>query len=194
MNWLAHLRLAPAAGRTRIGNLAGDFVRGVDLQTLHPEIRRGIDQHRAVDRFVDAHPVVRMSRERLGPGLRRFSGVLVDVFFDHFLARDWSQHGDGRPLHAFVAEVQAELVIHEACLPPRLLQVLPWMTREDWLGSYASLEGIDAILQRMARRGKRTGPLAEGGEVLQRHYEGLQADFVAFWPLLIAEVAGMRSG
>lgn len=189
MNWLAHLRLAPEAGRTRIGNLAGDFVRGVDVQALHPQIRRGIEQHRAVDRFVDAHPLVRASRERLGPALRRFSGVLVDVFYDHFLARDWGAHGDGRPLHVFVAEVQAELVRHEALLPPRLQQALPWLRREDWLGSYASLSGIDAILRRMARRSERTQPLAEGCVALRLHYEGLQEDFVAFWPLLLAEVA-----
>lgn len=185
MNWLAHLRLAPAPGLLRIGNLAGDFVRGVELATLHPELRRGVEQHRAIDRFVDAHALVRESRERLGATNRRFSGVLVDVFYDHFLARDWQRFGDGRPLAEFVAEVVAELHAAHDLLPPRLATVLPWLQREDWLGSYASVEGIDAILALMARRFPRPTPLADGGRLLRAHYAALEADFVTFWPELL---------
>ncbi|MCA8964814.1 MAG: DUF479 domain-containing protein [Planctomycetes bacterium] len=193
MNWLAHLRLAPAHARLRIGNLAGDFVRGVDLATLHPEVRRGVLQHRAIDRFVDAHPVVRASRERLGEAHRRFAGVLVDVFYDHFLAREWENYGDGRPLAGFVAEVHVELREHVDELPPRLQEALPWLQREDWLGSYASLAGIDAILARMARRIERPTPLATGGALLRANYAALGADFAAFWPVLVDEAQRIQA-
>ena len=74
MNWLAHLRLAPAEPLGRLGNLCGDFVRGIDLATLHPRLREGVAQHRAIDAFVDAHPVVRGSRRRLDEPFRRFAG------------------------------------------------------------------------------------------------------------------------
>ncbi len=192
MNWLAHLHLAQSPGRLRIGNLAGDFVRGVDLTAMHSELQRGVWQHRAIDRFVDAHPAVRASRERLGAPQRRFAGVLIDVFYDHFLARDWQRWGDGRSLAAFVAEVHAELRAHELELPPRLRELLPWLQREDWLGSYAHLPGIDAILARMARRVQRPTPLAAGGDLLRAHYTELEADFAAFWPALVVEARRLR--
>src|SRR5262245_60018569 len=152
MNWLAHLRLAPAAPLLRLGNLCGDFVLGVDLGTLHPELQRGIAQHRAIDRFVDAHPMVRSSRARLDPGFRRFSGVLIDVFYDHFLARDWPLHGHGGTLTEFAAMVHTLLDTHAALLPWRLQQAAPWMRSQAWLVSYADVDGIEAVLQRMARR------------------------------------------
>lgn len=193
MNWLAHLRLAPAAGRLRIGNLAGDFVRGVDLGQLDAQVRTGVLQHRAIDRFVDAHQTVRRSRARLGPEVSRYSGVLVDVFYDHFLARDWSQHGDGRALRQFVDEVQAELFANVAVLPPRLAELLPWLQREDWLGSYATLPGIDAILLRMAKRSERRAPLRGGGRELRQHYAELAADFAEFWPQLQAHARELHA-
>src|SRR5690349_14540980 len=101
MNWLAHLRLAPREPLLRLGNLAGDFVRGVYVSALHGGLQRGIAMHRAIDRFVDAHHAVRTAKERLQPPFRRFAGVLVDVWFDHFLARGWQRFGDGRTLAAF---------------------------------------------------------------------------------------------
>ncbi len=188
MNWLAHLRLAPNAPLLRLGNLCGDFVRGVDLATLHPELQRGIAQHRAIDRFVDAHPIVRRSRQRLDPHCRRFAGVFVDVFFDHFLARDWSQLGEGGTLAEFVAAMHALLLEHALLLPPRLQHVLPWMQRETWLTSYARLDGIDAVLQRMARRVARPTPLGDGVQQLRAHYRDLGCDFAAFWPELVTFV------
>jgi acyl carrier protein phosphodiesterase len=182
MNWLAHLRLAPERPLLRIGNLCGDFVRGVAVADLHPELQRGVLQHRAVDRFVDAHVVVRRSRERLGPEWRRWAGVLVDVFYDHFLARDWEQHGDGRPLPEFVGEVHADLVANVALLPPRLQAALPMMQRQGWLVGYREVEGIDLVLRRMARRLKRESPLGDGARALVAHYGALESDFAAFWP------------
>lgn len=185
MNWLAHLRLAPADPLLRLGNLCGDFVRGVDVAALRPELQRGIHQHRAVDAFVDAHAIVRRSRERLDPPFRRLAGVLVDVFYDHYLARDWHRLGDGRPLPEFAASVHALLREHEPLLPPRLVQALPWMERQGWLVGYAQIDGIEAVLRRMAQRLSRPTPLGEGAAQLRAHYEALEGDFAAFWPELV---------
>ncbi len=184
MNWLAHLRLAPAAPLVRVGNLAGDFVRGVDTALLHDDVRAGIEQHRAIDRFVDAHTVVRRARGRFEPPFRRFAGVLVDVYFDHFLASGWDRFGDGRPLTQFVDDVHDLLARNEAHLPPRLRSVLPWMRRERWLFEYSTLAGIDAVLERMAGRVPRPTPLAAGGEILRRERAAFAADFDELWPEL----------
>mgnify|MGYP001357005115 CR=1 FL=1 len=186
MNWLAHLRLAPDEPLLRLGNLRGDFVRGIDLASLHPVLQRGVHQHRAVDAFVDAHPLVRASRERLDAPFRRFAGVLVDVFYDHYLARDWTRLGDGSRLDAFAATVHGELRDHLDLLPERLQRAVPWMQDERWLVGYAEVDGIDAVLRRMARRLSRETPLGAGARQLRAHYDALGEDFAAFWPELVA--------
>jgi acyl carrier protein phosphodiesterase len=194
VNWLAHLRLAPRDPMLAIGNLCGDFVAGVDLGGLPPALQRGIHQHRAIDRFVDAHPVMARSRARLGPDARRFAGVLVDVFYDHFLARDWGGLGDGRPLAAFADATYDLLDQHAAVLPNRLRDVLPFMRAENWLASYARLDGIDAVLLRMAARLRRPSPLGRGGALLRREYAGLGADFVELWPDLVLHAREVEVG
>lgn len=184
MNWLAHLRLAPPSPLLRLGNLCGDFVAGVDLSSLHPDLQRGVAMHRAIDRFVDAHPVVGRARQRLGPARRRFAGVLVDVFFDHFLARDWHQHGDGGTLAAFVARVHGDLRDHVGLLPKHLRVAAPRFSADGWLASYASVGGIARVLGLMASRLSRPGSLAEGADVLREHYADLGCDFAELWPEL----------
>lgn len=186
VNWLAHLRLSPSAPLVRLGNLSGDFVRGVELATLHPDVQRGIALHRAIDRHVDAHPVTARARARLAPPFRRFAGVLVDVYFDHFLAIDWERYGDGSALPAFVAGVHDDLRMHAALLPPELQRAAPAFATGGWLAGYASVAGIEHVLQLMARRVARPTPLAQGGDPLRAHYDALRDDFAALWPDLVA--------
>ena len=193
MNWLAHLRLAPDEPLLRLGNLCGDFVRGVHVATLHPDLQRGIRQHRAGDAFVDAHAVVRQSRDRLDAPFRRLAGVLVDVFYDHFLARDWDRLGDGRSLPEFAASVHALLREHHDLLPPRLAAARPWMERQGWLVGYAGIDGIESVLRRMANRLSGTTPLGDGAEQLRGHYAALERDFTAFWPELLATAATLAA-
>ena len=184
MNWLAHLRLAPDEPLVRLGNLAGDFVRGVDVSQLHPEVRRGVEQHRAVDRFVDGHLVHRRSRARLGGAWRRFSGVATDVFYDHFLAKSWHRLGSGATLDEFVDRVHAELNLHRALLPPALAALSERMRARGWLRKYGSTDGIGEVLAAMSRRGRRLQPLATAGDELRRHYGAFEADFEELWPQL----------
>ena len=189
MNWLAHLRLAPDEPLLLLGNLCGDFVRGVDVEALHPELQRGITMHRAIDRFVDAHPVVRAARQRFAPPFRRFAGVLVDVYCDHFLARDWERHGGGGSLRAFLAIVHDELRTHHERLPAALQRVAPRFTADGWLEGYGSIEGIERVLALMARRLARPTPLAVAAAPLREHYDAFAADFAALWPELVAFAA-----
>ena len=189
MNWLAHLRLSPAPALVRLGNLCGDFVAGVELSTLHPQLQRGVQLHRAIDRFVDAHPVVQRARQRLQPPFRRFAGVLLDVWFDHFLARDWAQHGDGQSLPQFLADVHQDLRTHHTVLPAPLQRVAPRFCADGWLEGYASVDGIARVLGLMARRLTRPTPLAFGAELLRADYAAVERDFAALWPELVAFTA-----
>ena len=190
MNWLAHLRLSPPRPPLlRLGNLAGDFVRGIELATLHPELQVGVRSHRAIDAFVDAHPGVRAARARFAPPFRRFAGVLLDVFFDHFLARDWQRFGDGGPLPAFLASVHADLRAHHDRLPPPLQRVTTRFCADGWLEGYASVDGIARVLGLMARRLSRPTPLADGAELLRADYAAIESDFLVLWPELVALTA-----
>ncbi|MBK8978071.1 MAG: DUF479 domain-containing protein [Planctomycetes bacterium] len=192
MNWLAHLLLGGDDPLERLGNLAGDFVRGVDLATLPAPVRRGIERHRAVDRFVDGHPAHRRSRGRFPPGLARVAGVLTDVFYDHLLARRWDELGPGEPLPSFAERVAAELELHRHAMPPRLREVGPGFRLRDWLVGYESLDGIADVLQRMQARRARRLPLASGVAVLAARREEFDADFCALWPALARFVTGAR--
>lgn len=183
MNYLAHLVLADDTPQSLIGNLAGDFLRGVDPATIHPALVHGIARHRAVDTFTDAHPVTAQSRARLDPSWRLFSRVLVDVFYDHFLARDFQRHA-GIPLPEFSARVYAALGNHPHLLPPRLAQAAPVMIQHDWLRAYAHVEGVEEILSRMSRRTRHGAHLAEAIRDLRREYDSLGADFNEFFPQL----------
>lgn len=189
MNWLAHLRLAPAAPLVRLGNLAGDFVRGLDVTALHPDLQRGIAQHRAVDRFVDGHEVHRRSRRRIAPACGRFAGVALDVIFDHFLARDWAVHGDGGSLDRFVDRVHEDLGAYGALLPPGLRALGEGERLRGWLCGYRTVEGVERALQAMARRRPRAGALPAAGAALRRSYAALEADFAELWPQLAQRAA-----
>ena len=184
MNYLAHMFVSDGTPEGLIGNLAGDFVRGVDLSSLPESMRTGIELHRAVDRFTDSHPVVMRSRARLPEHWRHYRGVLVDVFYDHFLARDFHAHA-GEPLDDFVERVYSALDAHRDSLPPRLQRAAPVMIEHDWLRAYAHIEGLEAVLQGMSRRARREVALHESTAALREHYEGFKQDFESFFPELL---------
>ncbi len=190
MNYLAHLLLAGRTEASRLGALLGDFMLGQELAAFPPPVQGGIRLHREVDRFTDAHPVFRRSRSRLDPRTRCFAGVIVDVFYDHFLARGWDAWCE-QPLSGFAAEIYGMLGRRLPELPPRMQHVVPFMIREDWLTSYRETEHVGRALRRMSRRLKRENPLGEAIGELHAHYRELQSDFDAFFPEL---VRGIRPG
>lgn len=193
MNWLAHLRLAPSEPLVRIGNLAGDFVRGLDTTTLHPRLRVGIDQHRAIDRFVDTHDICRRARARFAESNRRFAGVALDVFFDHYLARDWHVYGDGQELTSFVAQVHAAMQQHREHLPEELRRLHDRTAEDSWLTVYGTVDGIERVLAAMASRFRRESPLATITSELRDHYEAFAADFAELWPELLTFATGRHA-
>jgi acyl carrier protein phosphodiesterase len=186
VNWLAHLLLSHPDPAEMTGQLLGDFARGIELPALPAGVARGLVLHRAIDRFTDEHPLVRASRARLPPALRFARGVAVDVLYDHFLARDFPEHA-GLPLAEFTRAAYAALRAHAQVLPPALMRLLPHIEREDWLGSYATRDGITLVLQRMERRLRRPLPLALAAPAADD--PALAADFAAFFPALRAFAA-----
>jgi len=183
MNYLAHLLLADQSPASLVGGLLGDFAKGLDVSSLPEAVREALLQHRRIDAFTDAHPLVRRSRARVSREFSRFSGILVDVFYDHFLARRWPDYTP-EPLGAFAARVYAALREHKHLLPERLARVLPRMASEDWLCGYAEIENVGHALAGLERRFSRPTGLSRALGELTRNHDAMHADFAEFFPQL----------
>ncbi|QDV05268.1 Acyl carrier protein phosphodiesterase [Planctomycetes bacterium Poly30] len=181
MNYLAHSTLAEDSEEARLGSLLGDFSKGLDVERLTPTMRFALEEHRAVDAWFDALPEIREERRSYPPHLRRFAGILTDVFFDHFLVRRWSDLCD-RPMESVTSSLYRALEVHAHVLPPRLREVAPSMIERDWLGSYGDIRNIERALHGIDRRMRRSTPITEGIDVLHRRGEELEALVLEVFP------------
>jgi acyl carrier protein phosphodiesterase len=181
MNFLAHALLAGDTPSLIVGGVVGDWIKGPLPARLPPDLARGVALHRAIDAFSERHAAFRCSRARLSGERRRYAGVLVDIYYDHLLARDWPHHHD-ETLETFCSRVYELIAARLDELPDTAQPVLKRMADEDWLGSYTSMAGIADVLERMSRRARAPNPLAGGERELQAGLAAFQADFTAFLP------------
>jgi acyl carrier protein phosphodiesterase len=175
LNYLVHLFLSDPSPGSLLGNLMGDFVKGRLDDRFSPPIRRGLEQHRRIDAFAQTNVHFRRSRNRIDPSFGHYRGILVDIFYDHFLAKNWTQHHP-RPLEDFAQESYRLLEDHFALLPEGLQRIVPQMIARNWLVSYGQVETIDRVLRQISGRLKHPNPLAAGGSELRAHYAPLETD------------------
>ncbi|HEX9627975.1 MAG TPA: ACP phosphodiesterase [Acidiferrobacterales bacterium] len=190
MNYLAHLLLSANTPEIAIGGLLGDFVKGGRDRDYAPAVRAGILLHRDIDRYTDAHAAHRASRALISPERRRFAGILVDVFYDHFLVRHWASFSSA-PLAEFTATIYAILLRHRSGFPERLQHILPAMARDDWLGSYGDPAAVAAALDGIRRRFgryRRAAALAGAVAELEARYAEHERQFLDFFPELLGYV------
>jgi acyl carrier protein phosphodiesterase len=187
MNWLAHVFLSEPDTEFRLGNLLADLVGAGDLPAMGPRFQRGVQCHRAIDHFTDFHPLVQRSQSRLGREFRIFTGILVDIFYDHCLARNWG-HFAPVPLERFAAEFYAAVRARPLALPEEARAAVEGVIAEDRLVSYRELAGVEAALRHVSERlSARTGrafALERAVGELEAHYEGIEQDFFEFFPEL----------
>ena len=188
MNWLAHLLLSEPTPAFRIGNLLPDILSSQELKSLGSEFQRGIRRHRQIDAFTDSHRIVRRSILLLGPAYRRFGGILTDMFYDHFLARDWLCYSEAT-LEDFTETIYTSFESLRQDLPPAASVRLQQIKAADLLRSYREIDGIRRALERMGRRLRRPVALGESIAELELHYDALHADFTEFFTELRAYVA-----
>lgn len=196
MNYLAHLYLAGPEPEALLGALMGDFVKGPLANRYPTPLTLGLALHRRIDTFTDTHPRVAASRARVSAARRRFAGIMVDLFYDHFLARNWADYA-AEPLHQFTRHVYGLLQLHHARLPERLQSVARRMAEQDWLASYRHITAIHEALDRISRRLKRENRLEGAGAELEANYAALEADFRAFFPDVVGfvrDVSGRMPG
>jgi acyl carrier protein phosphodiesterase len=177
MNFLAHALLAGDDPALVVGGVVGDWIKGPLPGCLPPDLARGVALHRAIDSHAETHPAFRRSRARVSPARRRYAGVLVDIFYDHLLARDWDALHH-RPFAEFRLGVYSAVAARHVDLPEGSHFALKLMGAEDWFDSYARIEGIADVLQRMSRRARRPNPLAGGEAEFLADAEGFRADFL----------------
>jgi acyl carrier protein phosphodiesterase len=184
MNFLAHLFLSGDDPEIMVGNFIGDFVRGRNVyEQFKPNIALGIELHREIDEFTDSHLVVMESKKRLRPKYRHYAPVIVDMFYDHFLAAQWLNY-HSQPLPDFAEYAYSQLKDHEPILPERVVQMMPYMVKGNWLVNYAQLEGIHRALTGMSRRTPFDSKMDEAIFDLEKSYTEFEAEFLLFFPEL----------
>lgn len=181
MNFLAHIFLSGQNEDLIIGNFIADSVKGKKYLNYPPGIQKGILLHRSIDYFTDTHPVVRQSTSRLFKNYSHYSTVIVDIFYDHFLASNWSNYST-TPLEKYIEDFYLLLKENFSILPEPIKRFYPLMVDENWLYSYASIEGIQKILYQMNIRTKGRSKMDKAVKDLQEHYDDFAEDFKIFFP------------
>ena len=183
VNVLAHALLAGDDAALRLGGVMGDFIRGTPDLALPPRVRDGIYLHRAIDGFTDSHDEVRAARERLPAPFRRYAGILLDMWFDHCLARDfakWSAH----PLAEFSTGLREEMHAAMPILPDSLRRFLGYMDANDLPAGYIEPAAIGKALGGISQRLSRANPVAEAMPLLLSEDTMLRGTFERFFPQL----------
>ena len=184
MNFLAHLFLADDSPDSLIGNILADFVDNDFQSKYDKEICKGILLHRKIDKFTDSHEVFLRSQHRLNGDFHLLKGIIIDIFYDHFLAKNWKHYSD-LPLEAFCQKVYGILRKYVSIIPLRMQLMLPKMIEDNWLLSYREIEGIDKALKGLSQRLSRKNNLGKSVSELIKQYEAFNKDFQEFFPQLI---------
>jgi acyl carrier protein phosphodiesterase len=187
MNFLAHAYLSGNDENIIVGNFIADHVKGKAVEQYSEQIKTGIKLHRRIDAFTDAHPVVRTSIARLKVDYGRFSGVIVDMFYDHFLAKYWNQYSE-IPIRRFTSGIYRVMMKHFMILPPKTRRILPFMMADDWLSGYSRLEGLNMALSGMSRRTNFYSGMEHAVGALKKDYESFRNEFSYFFTDLRQDV------
>ncbi len=180
MNYLAHIYLSGDDEALKIGNFIADSVKGKQYLKYPPEIQKGIILHRSIDSFTDSHEIFKTSGSRLFSQFRHYSPVIVDMFYDHFLAANWNHYSD-TPLEAYTEDFYTLLQKNITVLPKKVQNFLPYMKADNWLLSYADLSGLKKILSQMSQRVPGEVDMGKAVENLKINYKDFENEFFTFF-------------
>lgn len=192
MNFLAHIYLSGDNEQVRIGNFMADGIRGHDYEKFPADIKKGILLHRAIDSFTDDHPIFRIGTKRLHPEFHHYAGVVLDVIYDHFLAKNWSRY-HSENLNDYANSFYRSLEDNFPILTDRVQQLLPIMKSRNWLVLYSTVEGFGHIMSQMDQRTGNKSGMRKAPEFLTRYYAEFESEFTAFFEDLRAMCQQKRS-
>jgi acyl carrier protein phosphodiesterase len=191
MNYFAHLVLSQPTVESTVGNLLGDFARGVDQSALDPAVLAGLKNHRAVDRFTDSHPKVNALKQYFSKKRRRFAGIALDVYFDHLLVSFW-QDFDHRDIGDVIAEFYLRMEQGQTLMPgSEMRRITSRMITHDWFGSYRDIDSVAEALDRIATRIRFPNAFDNAIEDLRGNEDLIQSVFLQFYPELKAHVESL---
>lgn len=184
MNYLAHLFLSGDSDEVKVGNFIGDHVKGKQYLSYPQDVQTGILLHRQIDSFTDNHPLVKECSDLLRPVYRKYSGIITDLFFDHFLANMWNDYSEDQLRH-FTRHVHAVLLRNYFVLPPKVRQFLPFLIQNKRLQSYAEIDGITKAIEIMGNYTSLPPESQYAKLVLQENYNFIKENFIAFFREII---------
>lgn len=184
MNFLAHIYLSFGDDEITLGNFIADSIRGNKYKHLPERVQKGIKLHRFIDTYTDSHPTVRQSTKRLHENYSHYSGVIVDIFYDHFLAKNWKDYSEV-PLDNFVDGFYDLLAHNYEILPDATKHMMPYMIADNWIFNYSKMEGISRVLNGMNRRTKNKSKMNFAILDLETHYTEFEKEFTIFFEELI---------
>lgn len=190
MNYLAHFYLSGDSEDLIIGNFIADTVKGSQLNNYSEEIKKGIALHRSIDSYTDTHPTVRKSKERLRKNYRKYANVIVDIFYDHFLARNWANYSN-TPLLQYSESIYKTLDSKQHLFPHKSKLFYSYMTKNNILNAYAEIGGIDKVLYGMSRRATFISNMEKATNDLELYYELFEEEFRIFFPDLKNHVSSI---
>jgi acyl carrier protein phosphodiesterase len=181
LNYLAHLFLAGTDHEMILGNFIADHVKGSEILKYSENIRKGISMHRAIDTYTDQHPVVRQSIARLRADYHKYAGVVVDMYYDHFLSAHWDEYSPV-DLPAFTKTRYDILNAFQPILPLRSARLLFFMEKQNWLLSYADFDGMQQAFNGMSRRTSFVSNMENAVVNLKSGYAEFESEFRQYFP------------
>lgn len=180
MNFLAHIYLSGDNDFIKIGNFMADGIRGKHFEHFPEDVQKGIILHRFIDTYTDSHDIFRQSTKRLHEKYHHYAGVIVDIVYDHFLAKNWSKYSDEN-LEDFINRFYTSLHVNYDILTEKTQGLMPYMIERNWLLSYRTVEGIHQILSQMDRRSKNISKMQFASTELKEFYAEFEQEFTAFF-------------
>jgi acyl carrier protein phosphodiesterase len=180
MNFLAHIYLSGENDLIKIGNFMADGIRGKQFEHFPDDVQKGIILHRFIDTYTDSHSIFRQSTRRLHEKYHHYAGVIVDIIYDHFLAKNWAKYSDEK-LEDFINRFYNSLHDNYAILTEKTQGLMPYMIERNWLLSYQTVEGIHQILTQMDRRSKNISKMQFASEELKQFYNEFEEEFSIFF-------------
>jgi acyl carrier protein phosphodiesterase len=184
MNFLAHTYLSGCNEEIIVGNFMGDYVKGKNYLLFPEQVKKGILIHRDIDSFTDMHMITRVSKQRIADRYSKYAGIIIDIFYDHFLASLWDNYSN-LPLSEFVNRTYALLKRNYKVLPAAIQRWFPTFLENNWMMAYTTVDGIELVLERMSENTSLPDHSAYAVEVLREYYSIFKEDFIAFFPMII---------
>jgi acyl carrier protein phosphodiesterase len=187
MNFLAHVYLSGDNDEIKVGNFIADWIKGSDFKKYSPGIQKGILLHRSIDSFTDNHPTCRKSKSRLAVNYGKYAGIIIDIFYDHFLANMWDSFSKV-PLPQYAQNLYLLLGEKAHVFPADIREFIPAFSRRRWLESYATIEGIEKVLAGMSRQTSLPNQTTAAIQILRDSYADFTTEFLDYFPQLVAYV------